>query len=196
MRPTGQAAGPLRAAAGRPEAGSSAVTGSRRLAPPGKTCPAIPPGLIEQAGRAGTEASQLHWARDDRRRSTMRRDSPPARQMPGDHDHQHGESHDRCQPPPPPAGLTVPALAQDVIHNPHRLKQPTPAQGPYFGKPGAYSGAERRLGPPAPRSVTATIPAANTPHAQSAPPRSCGGRAGQIHGVVQDPASAPSVTSQ
>jgi hypothetical protein len=44
--------------------------------------------------------------------------------------------------------------------------------------------------------VTAAIPAASTSAAQKAAPRSCGGRAGQIHGVVQCAASADSVASQ
>jgi MOSC domain-containing protein YiiM len=48
----------------------------------------------------------------------------------------------------------------------------------------------------APRSVTAITPAANTADAHSAPPVSPGGRAGQIHGVPQVPASAVSVTSR
>jgi hypothetical protein len=40
------------------------------------------------------------------------------------------------------------------------------------------------------------VPAAKTRAAQIAAPRSCGGRAGQIHGVVQRAASADSVISQ
>ncbi len=44
-----------------------------------------------------------------------------------------------------------------------------------------HSPAESR----APRTVMTTVPAANTRLAQSAAPRSCGGRAGQIHGVVK-----------
>jgi hypothetical protein len=39
----------------------------------------------------------------------------------------------------------------------------------------------------------AVIPAANTSAAQMAAPRSCGGRAGQIHGVVQCAASTDAV---
>ena len=74
----------------------------------------------------------------------MRRDSPPARQMPGDYDRQHSENHDHCQSPAPPAGLAVPAMAQDVIHNPHHLEQPMPAQGRYVGQPGLATG--QRLG--------------------------------------------------
>jgi len=90
--------------------------------------PVLPPGTVKQAGRAGAETGQLYRTRGDRRSSsTMRRGRPPARQMPGDHDRQHSENHDHCQPPGSPAGLAVPAMAQDVIHNPHHLEQPMPA---------------------------------------------------------------------
>jgi hypothetical protein len=93
--------------------------------------PVLPPGTVKQAGRAGAETGQLYRPRGDRgsssSSSTMRGGRPPARQMPDDHDRQHSENHDHCQPPGPPAGLAVPAMAQDVIHNPHHLEQPMPA---------------------------------------------------------------------
>jgi len=66
----------------------------------------------------------------------------------------------------------------------------------YWRCSGAQSGAERRPASRAPRRVTAAIPAANTSAAQMAAPRSCGGRAGQIHGVVQPAARTDSVASQ
>ena len=45
-----------------------------------------------------------------------------------------------------------------------------------------------------PRISSTVVPAANAAAAQSAPPRSCGGRVGQSHGVVHAPAKAPSET--
>jgi hypothetical protein len=48
----------------------------------------------------------------------------------------------------------------------------------------------------APRTVMTTTPAAKTRAAQSAAPRSCGGRAGQIHGVVQAALRACRVTTR
>jgi hypothetical protein len=48
----------------------------------------------------------------------------------------------------------------------------------------------------APRSVMTTTPAANTTAAHSAAPRSCGGRAGQTHGVVQAAWRACRVTTR
>jgi hypothetical protein len=48
----------------------------------------------------------------------------------------------------------------------------------------------------APRTVMTTTPAANTRAAQSAAPRSCGGRAGQTHGVVQAAWRACRVTTR
>jgi hypothetical protein len=48
----------------------------------------------------------------------------------------------------------------------------------------------------APRTVMTTTPAANTRAAQSAAPRSCGGWAGQTHGVVQAAWRACRVTTR
>ena len=47
-----------------------------------------------------------------------------------------------------------------------------------------------------PRSVMSTAPAAKTPAAQSAAPRSCGGLVGQTHGDVRPPASMVSVSTR
>jgi hypothetical protein len=51
----------------------------------------------------------------------MRRDGPVARQLPDGHDSQHDQGRDDGQAAWPPAGRTVRALTDDVIHDPHRL---------------------------------------------------------------------------
>ena len=92
-------------------------------------------GPVEQAGRAGAEAGQLDRACGDRCRTTMRRRRPPVREMCGDHERQHEENRDRGQDAGPPARLAVPALDQDIIHNPHRPKHVDACSRRYFRQP-------------------------------------------------------------
>jgi hypothetical protein len=116
---------------GQNQAGCPAVTRVRRPPAPGNAGPVIPPGPVKQARCAGTEVGQLHRARGDRR-STIRRDSPPARQMPGNHDCQRHENHDHCQPP---GRLAFPPWLRTSSIISHRLEQPMPARGRYVGQP-------------------------------------------------------------
>src|SRR6266540_4153114 len=99
-----------------------------------------------------------------------------------------------------PATVTA---GQDPVRHQRRQPSPTHQQiarklplgtGVWQGRPGGphrYSRAVSR----APRTVMTTTPAAKTRAAQSAAPRSCGGRAGQTHGVVHGSRSAYSATT-